>query len=436
MRRVQVAGLELPGHDAYGALKQGSGKQDIATTMAFVRLLRDLLKHPELGPRIVPIIPDEARTFGMDSLFPQQKIYSPHGQQYDPVDREMLLSYKEAKDGQILHEGITEAGSMGSFAAAGTSYATFGEHTLPVYVFYSMFGFQRTGDSIWSAGDQRARGFLMGATAGRTTLNGEGLQHEDGHSILLAATNPAVVAYDPSFAYEIAVIVEDAVARMLSDGDWHGDAAGHEGGRDVMYYLTVYNEPVPQPPLPEGVDERDVLRGLYRYAGFEGGRAHRATLLASGSAMPGALAAQRMLGEDWDVAAEVWSAPGWVGLHREALSVDQWNLLHPDEEPITPFVTQALGQASGPFVAVTDYQRAVPGLIGRWVPGRYRTLGTDGFGKSDTRPALRRHFRIDAEHVVVAVLSELAEAGEVKRSVVAEAIERFGLDRDATTVVP
>ncbi|MPZ87100.1 MAG: pyruvate dehydrogenase (acetyl-transferring), homodimeric type [Nitriliruptorales bacterium] len=416
--------VDLPSHDMYGELKQGSGKYEVATTMAFVRLLKDLLKHEEFGKRVVPIIPDEARTFGMDSLFPNQKIYSPVGQNYESVDREMLLAYKESKQGQILHEGITEAGSMGSFHAAGSSYATFGEHMLPVYIFYSMFGFQRTGDSMWSAADQRARGFLLGATAGRTTLNGEGLQHEDGHSILLAATNAAAVTYDPSFAYEIAVIVEDALQRMLGDP-----------GEDVMYYLTVYNEPVRQPPMPEGLDEQMVLDGIYRYSTFADGRSQRAQILSSGSAMPAALEAQRMLGEDWDVAADVWSVPGWVGLHRDGIDTDQWNRLHPHEDRRTPIVTRALAEIEGPAVAVTDYQKAVPGLIAPWVPGGLATLGTDGFGRSDTRPSLRRWFRIDAPAIVVAVLAELAERGEIKRETVADAIAQYGIDPDATTSV-
>jgi pyruvate dehydrogenase E1 component len=424
-RRVWAKPVDLPGRDAYAELKQGSGSREIATTMALVRLFRNLAKAGDLGPRIVPIIPDEARTFGMDSWFREFKIYSTHGQQYEPVDREMLLAYLEATDGQIIHEGITEAGAMGTVHAAGTSYATFGHHMLPLYIFYSMFGFQRTGDSIWSAADQRSKGFLIGATAGRTTLNGEGLQHEDGHSILLAASNPGVVTYDPSFAFEIACVVEDGVNRMLG-----------EAGEDVLYYLSVYNEPVPQPAMPDHVSEEDVVRGIYRYAKFEEGRSHRAQLLASGSAMTMALEAQRLLGEDWDVATDLWSVPGWVGLHREALDASQRNLVRPDEDPQVPVVTQVLNGAEGPFVAVTDYQRAVPGLIAPWVPGRYRTLGTDGFGRSDTRPALRRLFRIDAAHIVVATLAELAEAGEVKRETVGEAIKRYEVDPEARFKLP
>jgi pyruvate dehydrogenase E1 component len=419
-RRVRVHPVTLPERDTYAELKQGSGKRPLATTMAFVRLLKDLLKQPDLGKRFVPIIPDEARTFGMDSLFPSRKIYSPHGQTYEAVDREMLLSYKEAKDGQILHEGITEAGSMASFSAAGTSYATFGEHMVPVYIFYSMFGFQRTGDLMWDAADQRARGFLLGATAGRTTLNGEGLQHQDGHSLLLASTNPAVVAYDPSFAYEIAVIVEEALRRMLSGGE--------DGqGEDVMYYLTLYNEPVVQPEMPPGLDPQHVLRGLYQYRPAAGEREHRATILASGSVMPLALEAQRLLAEDWDIAADVWSAPGWNELRRDGLACEQWNRRHPTDEPRVPWVAAQLRDAPGPFVAVSDYIKAVPGQIADWVPGPYAICGTDGFGRSDTRPALRRHFGIDPESITLTVLSELAQMGELKREMVGEAVEHYQL---------
>ena len=416
--RVDPSGpIDLPGRDAYAELKKGSGGSEVATTMAFVRLLRDLLKHKDLGKRIVPIIPDEARTFGMDSLFPKLKIYSPVGQMYDPVDREMLLSYSEDTNGQILHEGLTEAGSMGSFIAVGTSYVTHGVPMLPMYIFYSMFGFQRTGDLMWQAADQRSRGFYLGATAGRTTLNGEGLQHEDGHSLLLAATNPAVVTYDPSFAFEIAAIVEDGINRMMG-----------EDPEDVCYYITIYNEPVEQPAMPDHVAEEDVVRGIYRFRAAEGEHSHRAHILTSGSTAPGALRAQQMLADDWDIGADVWSVPGWVQLHRDGLATDEHNRLHSDDEPRTAVVTDVLSDASGPFVAVTDYQKAVPLLIAPWVPGRLGVLGTDGFGRSDTRPALRRHFQIDAEHIVVAVLSELAAAGDIKPETVAEAIQTYGLD--------
>jgi len=430
-RVVRARPLELPPHDAFAKLKQGSGRQQVATTMALVRLVKDLLKHEEFGRRIVPIIPDEARTFGMDSMFPNLKIYSTRGQRYEAVDRSLLLTYRESEHGQILHEGISEAGAMGSFAAAGSSYATHGEPMIPFYIFYSMFGFQRTGDQIWSAADQRVRGFLIGATAGRTTLNGEGLQHQDGHSLLVATTNPACVAYDPSFAFEIAVIFEDALERMYG-----------KDAEDVFHYLTVYNEPVVQPPIPDGLDERLILEGLYRYrqapipARGRGRRKLAAQVLTSGSAMPLALRAQELLAEDFGVAADVWSAPGWQRLRAEAVAAESWNRLHPAEEPRTPYVTRALQDAAGPVVAVTDWVKAVPDQIARFVPGPFAVLGTDGFGHSDTRPALRRHFRIDAESIAVAVLYELLLLEAVERETVAEAVHQYGLDPDATTDVP
>jgi pyruvate dehydrogenase E1 component len=424
--RVDRSGpLDLPEKELYGQLKKGSGKQEVATTMALVRLIRDLLRNKDVGQRIVPIIPDEARTFGMDSFFPNLKIYSARGMNYDAVDRDLVLSYKEDKKGQILHEGITEAGAMGSFSAAGSSHATFGEPMIPLYIFYSMFGFQRTGDSMWSAADQRCRGFLIGATAGRTTLNGEGLQHQDGHSAMVATTNPACVAFDPSFAFEIPVIVEDALRRMY----------GPEP-EDVFYYLTVYNEPSVQPPMPEGLDEQLILDGLYRYQPAEGRKGLRAQIVTSGSAMPMALGAARLLAEDWDVGADVWSAPGWQRLRQDALACDEWNRLHPTEDPRVPLVHRTFAEVEGPIVAVSDWMKLVPDQISRWVPRPYTILGTDGFGRSDTRPALRRHFKIDAENIAVAVLQELALAGDLDREKVAEAIKRYDLDPDATTEVP
>jgi pyruvate dehydrogenase E1 component len=296
---------------------------------------------------------------------------------------------------------------------------------IPLYIFYSMFGFQRTADSIWSAADQRARGFLIGATAGRTTLNGEGLQHQDGHSALVATTNPACVTYDPSFAFEIPVIVQDALRRMYG-----------EHPEDVFYYLTVYNEPVVQPPMPEGLDQAQILQGLYRYRAVGGEHAHRAQIVASGSAMPQALQASERLAEEFDVAADVWSAPGWQRLRQDALDCEEWNRLHPTDEPRVPLVTRTFAEVEGPIVAVTDWMKLVPDQISRWVPRPYTILGTDGFGRSDTRPALRRHFKIDAEHIAVAVLQELALAGELDAEVVAEAIKRYDLDAEATTEVP
>jgi pyruvate dehydrogenase E1 component len=414
--------LALPGDNVYDVLRRGSGKQEVATTMAFVRLLRELIKDPEIGPRFVPIIPDEARTFGMDSMFPTQKIYNPHGQLYTSVDAELMLAYRESEHGQILHEGINEAGSTASFTAAGTCYATHNEPLIPIYIFYSMFGFQRTGDGLWAAGDQMARGFLLGATAGRTTLVGEGLQHNDGHSPLLAASNPAVVAYDPAWSYEIAHIVRDGLRRMYGD----------DGSRDpnVFYYLTVYNEPYQQPPEPADLSVEALLRGLYRYAPAPAASSGnpRVQLAASGVALPWALRAQDMLAQEWAVQADVWSATSWTELRREAVEVDRHNLLHPAAEPRVPHVTRVLQDAPGPLIAVSDWMRAVPDLIRPWVPTELVTLGTDGFGFSDTRPAARRHFLVDAESITVAALAALARRGEVDYSVVTEAARHYRID--------
>jgi len=421
-RRSEFKTLKAPDDKALDVLRRGSGKQEVATTMAFVRLLKELLKDKELGPRFVPIIPDEARTFGMDSLFPSQKIYNPAGQRYTSVDRELMLAYKESEQGVILHEGINEAGSTASFTAVGTSYATHGEPMVPIYIFYSMFGFQRTGDSFWAAADQMTRGFVLGATAGRTTLNGEGLQHEDGHSLLLAHTNPAVVCYDPAFSYEVGHITKDALARMY--GDDPGAPLGGSRSPDVMYYLTVYNEPYNQPAEPEDLDLQGLLAGMYRYAPGQGD-GHKAQVLASGVAVPWALRAQELLAQDWGVSADVWSVTSWNELRRQADVAEEHNLLHPEEEPQVPYVTQRLQDAPGPVVAVSDWMRAVPDLIAPYVPGGMATLGTDGFGLSDTRPALRRHFHVDAESIVVRVLASLADRGEVERDVVRQAVEKY-----------
>ena len=416
--------LALPGDKVYADLKKGSGKQNVATTMAFVRLLKDLMRDKEIGARFVPVIPDEARTFGVDAMFPTAKIYSPHGQTYDAVDRNLLLSYKESAEGQILHEGISEAGSMGSVIAAGSAYATHGTHMIPVYIFYSMFGFQRTAAQMWALGDQMGRGFLLGATAGRTTLNGEGLQHEDGHTPLIASTNPAAVSYDPAWAFEIAHIVRDGLRRMYG-----------EQPEDVFYYLTVYNEPYPQPAEPEDLDVNGVLKGLYRFAKAPDVQGPRANILASGVAGRWALEAQRLLAEEWGVAAEVWSAPSWTELRRDALDCEEHNLLNPESERRVPYVTEVLTGVPGPFVAVSDYMRAVPDQIARWVPGDWASLGTDGFGLSDTRSALRRHFHVDAASITLAVLTELAKRGEVKQEVLREAIARYHLKNGVTEVV-
>src|SRR4051812_17402658 len=422
-RVVRAKPLAQPGDKAYQEFRAGSGKQQVATTMATVRLFKDLMKDKEIGSRFVPIIPDEARTFGLDAIFPTAKIYSPHGQEYDAVDRELLLSYKESTTGQILHEGISEAGSTASLIAAGTSYATHGEPMIPFYIFYSMFGMQRTGDQFWQFADQLGRGFVLGATAGRTTLTGEGLQHADGHSLLLASANPAIVAYDPAYAYEIAHIVEAGLRRM------YGSSEQHPRGEDVFYYFTIYNEPIPQPAEPADVDVQGILRGLHLISPALGEQGRpRAQVLASGVAVPWALRAQELLGQDWGVDVDVWSVTSWNELRRDALTADEHNFLHPDAEPHTPYVNTALADTSGPVVAVSDYMRAVPDQIAQWVlaSGRdWSSLGADGFGFADTRGAARRFFHIDAESIVVNVLAQLAKRGEVKPEVPRDALDKY-----------
>ncbi|MFI1919387.1 pyruvate dehydrogenase (acetyl-transferring), homodimeric type [Nocardia sp. NPDC020380] len=439
-RRTAAQPLVLPGDEPYRSVRKGSGKQSVATTMAFVRLMKELLRDKEIGKRIVPIIPDEARTFGMDSWFPSLKIYNRNGQLYTSVDAELMLAYKESSVGQILHEGINEAGSTASFTAVGTSYSTHGEPMIPLYIFYSMFGFQRTGDGLWAAADQMARGFVLGATAGRTTLTGEGLQHNDGHSLLLASTNPAVVSYDPSFAFEIAHIVRDGLRRMYGGGLAHGfqnalpgtDPEAHSqhhefGGEDIFYYITLYNEPQQQPVEPEQLDVAGLLKGIYLYKRGGAGDV-RAQILVSGVTMPDGLRAQQLLAEEWGVQADVWSVPGWGELRKEALALEIAKLRHPEQDPGQPYVTQVLSGAEGPFVAASDWVRAVPDQIRQWVPGKYITLGTDGFGFSDTRPAARRVFNVDAQSIVVAALSGLAELGKIAPAKVAEAAARYRID--------
>jgi len=415
-RREKSRPLVLPGDLPYEVVKRGSGTQEVATTMAFVRLLKELLKDPEIGKRFVPIIPDEARTFGMDAMFPVQKIYNPAGQKYQSVDRELFLSYKEAVDGQIMHEGINEAGSAATFQAAGSAYSTHDEPMIPVYIFYSMFGFQRTGDQFWACMDQKVRGFLLGATAGRTTLNGEGLQHEDGHSHLLASTNPAVVAYDPAFAFEIAHIVRDGLRRMYG-----------EDSEDIFYYLTVYNEPIVQPAEPDGVDVEGILKGMHLWSRGEGD-GPRVQLLASGVAVPWAMKAQHLLHSDWGVSADVWSVTSWNELRRDALAAERAALLDPAATPRVPYVTQRLSDTQGPVVAVSDYLRAVQDQIRPFVPGEFMSLGTDGWGMSDTRGALRRHFLVDAEAIAVQALAMLAKQGAVDPQSVATAARQYQLD--------
>jgi pyruvate dehydrogenase E1 component len=416
-RRSTHVGLSLPDDKAYALPKKGSGTQEIATTMAFVRLLKDLLRTKDFGHRIVPIIPDEARTFGMDAYFPTAKIYNPNGQHYTSVDRELLLAYKESPQGQIVHVGINEAGALAAFTAAGTSYATHGEPLIPIYIFYSMFGFQRTGDAQWAAADQMARGFIMGATAGRTTLTGEGLQHADGHSHLLASTNPATVSYDPAYGYEIAHIVRSGLERMYG---------GNHPDPNVMYYITLYNEPLVQPAEPEDVDVDGIVRGIHRISTGEGD-GPRAQLLSSGVGLPWVLEAQQLLKNDWGVAADVWSVTSWTELRRDGLAADEHNFLHPEAEPRTAYLTEKLRDAQGPVVAVSDYMHAVQDQIRPWVPQRFATLGADTFGFSDTRAAARRFFKIDGPSIVVRTLQSLAEDGVVDRSLAAQAIEKYRL---------
>jgi pyruvate dehydrogenase E1 component len=438
-------GLVGPAAGVYAEFLDGSRGQAVSTTMAFARLLRSLLRDPGIGRHIVPIIPDEGRTFGLDALFSEVKIYASEGQHYTPVDAGLVLNYAEDRSGQILEEGITEAGGMASFQAAGTAYANWSMPMLPIYLFYSMFGFQRVGDLIWQSADARARGFLLGCTAGRTTMNGEGLQHEDGQSHLLASVVPNVRAYDPAFAYEMAFVIEDGIRHLIGP-----DA------EDCIYYMTLYNENYPMPALPADEGERErirdgVLRGLYRFAAAPnlagpgagggagaGGRrkrggdtARRATILFSGTSWQAAMAAQEMLAVEWNVAADCWSATSYKSLREDALEVERWNRLHPGSAPREAFVTRALADAPGPVVAVTDYLKAVPDQISRFVPGRFVPLGTDGFGRSDTREALRRHFEVDAGHIVVAVLAALAEAGAVKEDEVSSAITRYGIEAEA-----
>ena len=414
-REVKAEPLKVPALSAFAEFLKGSGRIEASTTMAFVRLLSHLLRDRNVGKRIVPIIPDEARTFGLDALFREIGIYSPKGQLYEPVDRKSLLYYHEAKDGQILEEGITEAGSMSSFIAAGSAYASHAINIIPFFIYYSMFGFQRIGDQMWLAGDMKAKGFLLGATAGRTTLNGEGLQHEDGHSLVLASTIPTLLTYDPAFAYEIAVILQDGMRRMYQEGD------------EVFYYLTLYNENYAMPPMPAGVEE-GVLRGLYKFKAGPEGKKHRAHIFGSGPIIRSALRAQEILAERYDVSADVWSATNYKRLRTDALRARRWNMLHPTEPPRRSYLETVLEKEEGVFVAVSDFMKMVPDQIAPWVPGGLMTLGTDGFGRSDSRERLRRFFEVDAESTAIATLFALSEQGQVPRETVAKAIADLGVD--------
>jgi pyruvate dehydrogenase E1 component len=406
--------VDLPAREVFDEFKQGTGEGEASTTMAFARMLSKLLRDKKLGRRVVPIVPDEARTFGMDALFSQVGIYSSLGQLYEPVDKGKLLYYRESKDGQVLEEGITEAGSMASFIAAGTSYSTVGQTTIPFYIFYSMFGFQRTGDLMWAAGDGKARGFVLGATAGRTTLNGEGLQHQDGHSHVLAATIPCCVAYDVAFAYELAVIIEDGLRRMVSNEE------------DIYYYITLQNENYPMPAMPEGA-EQGILSGIYLYERAAEKKAQHVQLFGSGSIMNQVLRSREILAR-YGVSADVWSVTSYNELRRDALACERENRLNPTAEPKQSRLEAALAGVKGPFIAATDYMKLVPDQIARFVPGRFVPLGTDGFGMSDTRESLRRYFEVDAENVVIAALDALRAEGALGGKVVARALGELGVD--------
>jgi pyruvate dehydrogenase E1 component len=408
-------------HDAlFREFLSGSDGREVSTTMAFVGMLRQMLRDPEIGKLVVPIVPDEARTFGMESLFRQVGIYSSRGQLYEPVDQHTLLYYKEAKDGQILEEGITEAGSMASFIAAGSAYATHGINTIPFFIYYSMFGLQRISDFIWAAADMRCRGFLLGGTAGRTTLAGEGLQHQDGNSHILALPIPTLWAYDPAFAYEIAVIIQDGIRRMYKDGE------------SIFYYITVMNEAYAMPPMPPGPEIREgILKGMYKYRASENKKSKlRAQIFGSGAILREALKAQELLEEKYGVAADVWSVTSYKALYNDGINAERWNLLHPAEKARVPYVSQCLSDAPGVLVAATDYLKALPNLVSKWVPRRLAALGTDGFGRSEGREALRNFFEVDSRFITLATLHELLQDGKIEATVVEMAIQDLGIDTE------
>ena len=413
-RKAPRIEIEAPPLDYFSETLTGSQGREVSTTMAFVRVMTLLLRHPKIGPYVVPIIPDEARTFGMESLFRQIGIYASQGQLYHPVDQEMFLYYREAQSGQILEEGITEAGAMASFTAAGTSYSTFGVPMIPIYTYYSMFGLQRMGDLLWAFSDSRGKGFLVGATAGRTTLAGEGLQHQDGHSHLLMSVLPTCVAYDLAYAYEIAVIVQDGLRRMYQDNE------------DLFYYMTVYNENYPQPPMPEGVEE-GIRKGIYRFKDAPAGKA-AVQIFGSGPMLNEALKAQQILAEKYGVAAQVWSVTSYSELRREALAIERWNRLHPDQAPRRPYISVALDGTKGPIIASSDYMKAVADQIAPWLGGRLLALGTDGFGRSENREHLRDFFEVGANHIAAAVLSRLSREGKLDPARARQALHDLGID--------
>ena len=414
-RAARAEPLHAPIDPLFDEFAQGTEGRKASTTMVFVRILSKLLRDKEIGDLIVPIVPDEARTFGMEALFRQVGIYSHVGQKYEPVDMDTLLYYKEAQDGQILEEGITEAGSMSSLIAAGTAYATYGINTIPFFIFYSMFGFQRVADLIWAGADSRTRGFVLGATAGRTTLAGEGLQHQDGHSHVFSLSVPNCISYDPAFAYELAVIIQDGIRRMYKNQE------------SIFYYLTVMNEQYEMPPMPEGSKE-GILKGLYRFSTSANSKAKlKAQLLGSGAILNEVIGAQKLL-EKYGVAADVWSVTSYQELYRDAHACERWNMLHPTETPRVPYVSQCFKDTQGVIVAASDYLKVLPGSLDRWMPRRVRQLGTDGFGRSEDRTDLRNFFEVDARFVTLATLAELAQDGQIDRAVVAQAIKDLGID--------
>ena len=414
-RKATYSGFHMPKKDAFTEFDKGTPKdQEVSTTMAFVRLLRNLMKDEKIGDLIVPIVPDEARTFGMEALFTEFKIYNAQGQIYTPVDSQLLLSYKESESGQILEEGISEAGAMSSFTAAGMAYSTVGKPTIPFYIYYSMFGFQRVGDQIWCAADSRAKGFLLGATAGRTTLNGEGLQHQDGHSLLTATTVPNCLSYDAAFAYEIGIIIKEGLKRM------------YENNEDVFYYLTLYNENYPMPAIPKNSEE-GIIKGIYK---FKGTTKPELRLIGSGSIMQQVLKAADILSK-LGIKSEIWSATSFGGLRRDATECERWNMLNPTKKPKTPYVSEIMGEKEIITIAATDHMRAVPDMIKSWVPGKYVTLGTDGFGRSDTRENLRKFFEIDADHIAAAAISTMLTQGKITEAKAKSALKTLDFDADA-----
>ena len=417
-RKIQAAPLAMPDDELWEEFKKGTGEREVATTMAFVTVMRKLMQDEEIGKLVVPIIPDESRTFGMEPLFRQFGIYSSRGQLYEPVDRDVIAYYKEAVDGQMLEEGITEAGSMSSFIAAGSAYATHGINTIPFFIYYSMFGLQRIGDLVWLAGDMRVKGFMVGGTAGRTTLNGEGLQHEDGHSHLLAYPVPNLEAYDPAFGYEIAVIVREGIRRMYAEQE------------DVFYYMTVENDQYAMPDMPDGVEE-GILKGMYKFRASTTKRTKlKAHLYGSGAIMNSALAAADILEQDYKVGADVWSITSYKALHRDCLDAERWNRMHPGAKPRLSYVEKCLADERGVHVMASDYVKALPESIARWFPNPPVALGTDGFGRSESREALRDHFEVDKRFIVLGALSALAREGQIECDVIKQAMQDLNIDPD------